>query len=166
MVLSAFLALSFAISSPVTREDQAAETRCRFLREIIRGFNAATFATRDTSKITDWNDNLRRALAVGNKNQTNSAPFLLGAEFGFSFRVGELDRNGVNVGERESRALAIQGTLARIRFERIKHALGITDAHLVSILRLSQTAFIAWKTSVTTSDLDDTVVGKTRWLYL
>jgi hypothetical protein len=166
MLLGAFLALSFVLSSPVLRGDDYVPTRPWSSREIIRGFNAATFATRDQSRIWEWNSKLRYALDVGAKNHTNSSCFLLGAKFGFSFRAAELDQNSVAASDYDLRAVAIQGALARLGFEQSKKLLRITDANLIRILGIDRAAFIAWKTSVYTSDRDGSVVRTEQWLSL
>ena len=141
-------------------------TAVTFSVELRRGFNAATYATADSHCPERWVGNFERALYIGERNCTNSSAFILGAQFGFSYRVSEFDRSDQSLSSKQLRGLVICGTLARLKCEERKRALGVTDADLVRILRIPISSFAAWKSSVVTSDDDTTVIDPRRWLLL
>lgn len=145
----------------------AAQSAATFSVELRRGFNAATYATRNSEHPEQWIVNFQHARRVGERNRTNSDAFLLGAQFGLSYRIAEFERS-----ERKTLSpsqlcpLVIQGTLARLKCERRKRALGATDACLVSVLHTPIASFAFWKSSVSMSDDDTTVIDSRRWLLL
>ena len=79
MRLFAFLVFATTSLGHTTISAQSAVT---FSVELRRGFNAATYATRNSEHPEKWIANFRHALRVGERNQTNSDAFLLGAQFG------------------------------------------------------------------------------------
>jgi hypothetical protein len=137
-----------------------------FSVELRRGFNAATYAVRDRSHSETWLENFERVLRVGEHNQTNSSAFVLGAQFGFSYRIAEFERCDQTLSWERLRRLAIWDALARLKSEKRKRALGATDADLVRILGIPISSFAAWKGGVATSDHDTTVVDSSRWLLI
>jgi hypothetical protein len=101
----------------------AAESAATFSVEVRRGFNAATYATRDSEHPDQWIANFEHALRIGERNHTNSDAFVLGAQFGLSYRIAEFERcNQQILSPGQLRALVIQGTRARLKYEECKHA--------------------------------------------
>lgn len=131
----------------------------KIAREIIRGSNAANFATRDLAHIGRWGENFRTALQSGSQHHTNSDWFLLGAKFMFSFRVALLDSTMVGASDEQLKAVAVQGTFARIGFEKLKRTLHVTDADVMRILAIDRDSFLAWKHAVQVNDDDDSVIS-------
>ena len=163
------LALNLGAAQPLfasTRASAFHPTAATFSVEMRRGFNAATYATTESRHPEKWIANLERALRIGERNCTNSSAFILGAQFGFSYRVAEFERRDQSLFSEPLRGLVIYGTLARLKCEDRKRALGVTDANLVRVLRIPFSSFAAWKCSVVTSDDDTTVIDPRRWLLL
>jgi hypothetical protein len=86
----------------------------RFLSvELRRGYNAAVYATPDSGNFNNWVTNFARALALLERNHTDSVAFLLGAHFGFSYRVTQFEcQNHMSILEEIRRRLAIRSNLA------------------------------------------------------
>jgi len=137
-----------------------------FSVELRRGFVAANDATRESQHFEEWIGNFERALATGKRKRTNSDAFIAGAQFGFSYRIAEFERKHENIPQAQLRSLVISGTLARLKYEQSKQALGITDAYLVRVLRIPIQSFALWKSGVSTSDNDTSVIDNRRWLQL
>ena len=164
MRLLAFLVVATA---SLSHTSIAAESAATFSVELRRGFNAATYATRDSEHPEQWIANFERAISIGERNRTNSDAFVLGAQFGFSYRIAEFERcNQQTFSPDQLRTLVVQGTLARLQYEERKRALGATDACLVSVLHIPIESFALWKSSVSTPDDDTTVIDPRRWLPL
>lgn len=156
--------LTAAISSTC---GEASASLSRFSQlELVRGFNAAIYATRNTSNANQWSENFDRALQLGEERGTNSCAFLFGAQFGFSYRIEAFERSGYSLPSQGLRTLLVRGTLARLKYEENKRALSTTDAELVHVLRISIWSFAAWKASVDTSDDDNSVLDSRRCLVL
>jgi hypothetical protein len=137
-----------------------------FRIEFRRGCNAAAYAMNDCSRSDKWFQQLMLALDTGEVNHTNSQAFLMGAYFGFSYGIGQLERSGSEPRSKDLRNLMIQSTIARLKYEERKRMLGITDAQIVTVLDIPILPFIAWKASTETTDNDATVVDTRRWLQL
>jgi hypothetical protein len=148
-------------TTPPTLNDYQTIASPKLSVEIRRGFNAAMYATNDTHHSEKWKGNFERALEIGQRNHTNNSGFLLGAKFGFSYRISECDRT---LQASVSRQLIIDGTFARLEFEREKLRFRVTDADLLRILPIPMSSFVAWKTSTVTSDRDRSVVDDRWWL--
>jgi hypothetical protein len=163
------LALNLAAAKPLLVSAYSGvvpPTAATFSVELRRGFNAAMYATDDSGHPEKWVKNFERVLRIGDQNHTNSNAFVLGAQFGFSYRVAELERTDQTLSSEQLRTVVVQGTLARLKCEERKRALGATDADLVRILRIPISSFAAWKSSVVTTDDDTTVIDSRRWLLL
>lgn len=164
MRLLAFLVVATTSLSHTSIVAQSAAT---FSVELRRGFNAATYATRDAEHPEQWIANFEHALRIGERNRTNSDAFGLGAQFGLSYRIAEFEQCDHKTPPRARlRALVIQGTLVRLKYEESKRAVGATDACLMSVLHIPIESFALWKASVSTPDDDTTVIDPRRWLLL
>src|SRR5690348_4266346 len=90
----------------------AAQSAATFSVELRRGFNASVYATRHSHRPEEWVTNFQSALRIGDRNHTNSDAFLLGAQFGLSYRITEFERGDhTTLSPEQLRALVIQGTL-------------------------------------------------------
>jgi hypothetical protein len=155
------------ISATQSRSASMPVADSRFSVELRRGFNAATYATRDPAHPENWVQNFEESLQTGERIHTNSAAFVLGAQFGFSYRIAEFDREDQTLPSQQfHRALAMRGALARLKYEEKKRVLEITDSDVVRLLNIPAVSFSLWKSSVTTSDDDSTVVNARGWLLV
>lgn len=161
------LALVVFATTSLGHTSIAAQSAVTFSVELRRGMNAAIYATRDLEHPESWIANFEHALRIGERNHTNSDAFVLGAQFGLSYRIAEFERSDCKtLSPDQLRALVIQGTRARLKYEESKRALGVTDASLLGILHLPIESFALWKGSVSTSDDDTTVIDPRHWLLL
>src|SRR5690242_14312183 len=130
MRLLAFLVVA---TTSLSHTSIAAQSAATFSVELQRGFNAATYATRDSEHPEQWIANFEHALRIVERNRTNSDAFVLGAQFGLSYRIAEFERcDQQTLSPSQLRTLVVQGTRARLKYEESKRALGATDACLVS----------------------------------
>jgi len=155
------------VSPPGLRTDSDGPAAAPATAELRRGFRAAMYATRDLERTEKWAENLEAALRANDRNHIRSDEFTLGANFGMSWRVAEVERHEhSSLPENSFRELIIKGALARLKCEAKKQSLGVTDADLVCALNLPIASFTFWKNSNVTRDQDTTVVDPTNWLRL
>ena len=126
-------------------------------KEIRRGFHASASSFQAGKHPRQWYLNFQRILAENAQRSRDTAGFLLGVTFGFSFSV-ELSADAVGAPENELRDLAIHSTVARLGFENKKKQLGLTDAEVIRLLGVDARQFSKWKNRALTSDTDRSVL--------
>jgi hypothetical protein len=168
VTLLVILALAFRFTAGLTDPAMtpAESSSVPISIEVRRGFNAATYATRIVDNPESWAANIEKTVFIARTHHTNSGAFMLGIQFGFSYRVDEFRRNKETKNRDALRILVAEGTLARLEYEDSKRALGVSDADVVRILNIPISSFATWKASDETTDFDRTVVDPTRWLRI
>jgi hypothetical protein len=128
----------------LSRSDIAADMR--------RGYQASARCLQGGPRPAEW---CRRFQLL--RKASSSAPFLLGANFGFSFRA-ETSAEGIAATQDELRTVAMQAASSRVTYEAQKTNLRLTDADVVAMLGINLRQFAAWKARVETADQDRSVV--------
>ena len=128
----------------LSRSDVAADMR--------RGYRASARCIQGGMRPTEW---CRRFQLL--RKASSSDPFLLGANFGFSFSA-ETSAEGLGATQDELRMVAMQATSCRVTFEAQKPNLRLTDADVIAMLGINRRPFAAWKGRVETADQDRSVV--------
>ena len=149
----------------MTEIDASGSPKAGLAREIQRGFHVSGSCIHDGESPLQWCVNFQKALLENAPPHRDSDGFLLGAKFGFSFRL-ESSAEAVGVTQDELRRLAAYATLMRLDFEERKRRLGFSDAEIVKIVGVSAKNFAEWKARALTTDVDRSVVKKQRGLGL
>lgn len=146
----AALTIVMAIAGAVARAGDSSS----YATDIVRGFNESGRCISNTHKSSEWcvafSDLIR-------KHKTATSAFLLGANFGFSFK-SESSAEGMATSETELRRVAECAALARLRYEAIKRKLGVNDSDIAKLLNIRAGKFAAWKARTATHDLDRSVI--------
>ena len=128
----------------LSRSDVAADMR--------RGYQASARCIQGGRRPAEW---CRRFQLL--RKASSSAPFLLGANFGFSFSA-ETSAEGIGATQDELRMVAMQAASSRVTFEAQKANLRLTDVDVIAMLGINLRQFAAWKARVETADQDRSVV--------
>jgi hypothetical protein len=133
--------------------------------EIQRGFTASGKCFRGGVLPSQWRVDFQRLLYANARVQRDTDGFLLGANFGFSFRVESLGE-GIGAQQDELRQLAVWAAMARLSYEEKKKTLRLSDAEIVRTLGISEKKFADWKARNITGDTDRSVLKDQRGLGL
>jgi hypothetical protein len=150
--IAALLYLIVGIAFADALADRPTLSRSDIAADIRRGYQASARCIQGGERPTEWCRSFQRL-----RKGPSSDPFLLGANFGFSFRA-ETSAEGVGATQDELRMVAMQAASARVTFEAHKANLRLTDSDVVSILGINLLQFAAWKARVETADQDRSVV--------
>jgi hypothetical protein len=146
-VTSLILSCTHVVAQPKDRDIDA---------DIHKGFRAGTQCLTAEGRVKDWIQNFNRLYEANLYSE-----FLLGLEFGFSFKGEELLRTKLKASDAEIKLLAIEATKARLAFEARKNTLKLTNAEVITVLALDPAAFANWKKSVSTADKDESDLNTT-----
>jgi hypothetical protein len=133
--------------------------------EIKRGFQISGLCIRGSERPLHWYANFRKMLGDDRKHRDDSPGFLLGANFGFSFRA-EASAEQAGARQDELQRLAAYALVTRLEFERLKKHLGLTDANVIQLVGVSAQRFAEWRNRAATNDNDTSVVKNQRELQL
>ena len=112
-----------------------------------------------------WYLDFQRMLFENAQFARDSDGFLLGANFGFSFRV-ESTAEAVGASQDELRRLAMYATLTRLEFQKKKKHLYLTDAEVIKLVGIDARRFGEWKARCVTVDTDDSVLKNQHGINL
>jgi hypothetical protein len=154
---SVSLLLTTLVTSNLLTDGRADSPPLDVANEIRRGFDASTLCFQARKHPFQWYSKFQRILAENAQRGRDTAGFLLGVTFGFSFTV-ELRADASGAPENELRDLAIHSTVARLGFENKKKQLGLTDAEVIRLLGVDERKFAEWKNRALTSDTDRSVL--------
>jgi hypothetical protein len=133
--------------------------------EIQRGFSVSLKCIRGGVTASQWCRDFQKVVANEMRMCPSGDAFLLGANFGFSFR-SESTAEAIGTSDDELRHVAACATNSRVEFEKIKKRLGLTDAELIELLGVDRAKFLAWKARAATTDRDNSVVTSEPGLAL
>lgn len=132
---------------------------------IRRGFYASGKCIHGGAPPLQWYLNFQRMLFENAQFRSDSVGFLLGANFGFSFRV-ESNAEAVGASQDELRRLAMYAALTRLEFEKKKKQLHLSDAEVIKLVGIDARKFGEWKARSLTIDTDPSVLKNQRGINL
>lgn len=144
LIVGIAFADTLANGPTLSRSDVAADMR--------RGYQASARCIEGGRRPAEW---CRRFQLL--RKASSSEPFLLGANFGFSFSA-ETSAEGIGATQDKLRMVAMQAASSRVTYEAQKSNLRLTDADVVAMLGIKLHQFAAWKARVETTDHDRSVV--------
>jgi hypothetical protein len=97
--------------------------------------------------------------------QPTSPGFLIGANFGFSYRA-ETTAEAVGASDATLLQIAEHALVARLRFERLKQLVGASDMDVISALDIRPQQFSNWKSRAVTQERDRSVIRTQRGVEL
>ena len=125
--------------------------------EIREGFRQSVACISTNRHPSEWCVLFRQM--VFRKEAKNTSAFLLGANFGFSFK-SESTAESSGATEDELRKVAACAANARLAYEQNKAELRVRDQDIINILKISPGQFAGWKARLSTGDPDNSVTPK------
>jgi len=125
--------------------------------EIREGFRQSVACITTNRYPSEWCVRFRQL--IFREEAKNTSAFLLGANFGFSFK-SEPTAESSGANEDELRKVAACAANARLAYELNKAELRVTDRDIINILKVSPGQFAGWKARLSTGDPDNSV---THW---
>jgi hypothetical protein len=126
--------------------------------DVLRGFSSAVECIRGDERPAEWCAAFQLLLE---RSGSEGTAFQLGANIGFSF-CSEPAAEGTGAPDAELKAVAISALRARLRYEALKRQIGVCDADVARLLKISLTRLAAWKARAQTADRDESLVRSSR----
>lgn len=147
----------------VLNASAASQADSGLLFEIQRGFHESAKCIAGGVDPLQWYVCFQNL--IDEQVQPTSPGFLIGANFGFSYRA-ETTAEAIGATDVTLLQIAEHALVARLRFERLKQLVGASDTDVISALGIHPQQFSNWKSRAVTQDRDQSLIGAQRGVEL